>query len=208
MDVALTVPVDEVVDVETVGDIIVKWLKYWIYVVIGVCLVMSLIGKAFAKSVGSDNVRPFGILFFSLYAWDFYSDIMFAVRLWDAAESMLFAVAASSICIPWSMNLVLVFKSVQKWETDKSLREGVRGWLISWSCFLYSAVVLSGNGFGAVEIANVCIQSADSPNICIYICPCPHCSVEPVRTGPVLHGLEPSPFEGVPKQKVLYLGAV
>lgn len=140
--------------VVTLGEQIVVVLKYTIYIFIGLCLLLSIGGKVYAKSIGSDNVKAFGILFFSLYAWDFYSDIMFCVRLVDAKQWMLFVVGMLFIFVPWTMNLLQLFREQKKWTEDPLTKEKVSGWLVDWSIVLIVAVVISGNSFGAVELAN------------------------------------------------------
>ena len=79
------------------------------------------------------------MIFFALYTWDFYSDIMFMVRLGDANEWILFAISMVFIFIPWIMNLVQLFQAQKKWTTDKSVQEGVRGWFIG--MLLYSCSI-------------------------------------------------------------------
>ena len=167
--------------VTTIGEKIVDALKYTIYVFIAICLVTSMLGKVYAKRMGSDNVRAFGILFFSLYTWDFYSDIMFCVRLGDAAEwvdfafGLLFILVCVCVCVcsstpvlscclskvPWLMNIAQLLRAQKSWTTDTSVQEGVRGWLIDWSILLMVAVTLSGNSFGAIELANSNLFGAD-----------------------------------------------
>ena len=147
---------DVIPTVVTIGEQIVAVLKWIIYVFIGICLVTAMAGKLYAKRIGSDNVRAFGILFFSLYTWDFYSDIMFCVRLADAAEWWLFGIGLMFIFVPWAMNVAQLFQAQNRWMTDASVQEGVQGWLIDWSIVLVVAVALSGNSFGAIELANVC----------------------------------------------------
>ena len=114
----------------TVGEKIVEALKYIIYVFIGICFIVSFIGKYHSKKLKSDNVRPFKILFFALYTWDFYSDIMFCVRLGDASQWILFLISMMFIFIPWFMNIFQLLQAQKKWTTDKSVQEGVRGWFI------------------------------------------------------------------------------
>ena len=138
----------------TLAEKIVRALKWIIYIFIGLCLITAIAGKAYAKKIGSDNVKPFGILFFSLYTWDFYSDIMFCARLGDAEQWTLFIVSCLFIFIPWIMNMIQLFRAQKKWTQDKSVQEGVRGWLIDWSIILVVAVCVSGNSFGAIELAN------------------------------------------------------
>ena len=142
--------------VKTFAEKLVEALKYIIYVFIAICLVVSILGKMYAKRIGSDNVKPFKILFFALYTWDFYSDILFSVRLSDAQLWILFIISMAFIFIPWIMNLIQLFQAQKKWTTDKSVQEGVRGWFIDWSIILVVAVCISGNSFGAIELANVC----------------------------------------------------
>ena len=148
----------EVSEAETsVGEVVVDTLKYSIYVFIAICLVMSIGGKAYSKQLGSDNVKAFGMLFFSLYTWDFYSDVMFNIRLADEEEWTLFTVGMLFIFVPWFMNLFQLFQAQKKWTTDMTIQEGVRGWFVDWSIVLVIAVVISGNSFGAIELANVCM---------------------------------------------------
>ena len=134
-------------------------MKWSIYLFMGICLIVSIAGKVYAKRIGSDNVNSFKILFFSIYTWDFYSDIMFCVRLGDAVEWILFILGIVFIFVPWTMNVYQLFRAQKQWTMDKSVQEGVRGWLIDWSIVLVVAVVLSGNSFGAIELANVCTVS-------------------------------------------------
>ena len=141
---------------QSVWDKVVGALKWVIFVFIGLCFATSIVGKAYSKQIGSDNVNSFKILFFALYSWDFYSDIMFCARLADAAEWILFALSLLFIVVPWSANLVQLFRAQKHWTMDSSVQEGVRGWLVDWSVVLVIAVIFSGNSFGAVELANVC----------------------------------------------------
>ena len=142
--------------VKTYAEKVVEALKYIIYVFIGLCFITSILGKMYAKSIGSDNVNSFKILFFALYTWDFYSDIMFCVRLADGSEWLLFALSMVFIFLPWTMNLVQLNKAQTQWTNDQSVQQGVRGWLIDWRLILVIAVAISGNSFGAIELANVC----------------------------------------------------
>ena len=80
---------------------------------------------------------------------------MFCVRLGDAKQWILFVIGMIFIFVPWSMNLWQLFQAQKKWWSDKTVQEGVRGWFIDWSVVLVIAVVISGNSFGAIELANV-----------------------------------------------------
>ena len=155
LSVKSSAPQIVVINQVTMAEKFVKALKYMIYVFVAICFVTSIAGKYYSKRIGSDNVKPFGILFFSLYTWDFYSDIMFCARLGDATEWALFTVSIVFIFVPWIMNIVQLFQAQKKWTTDETVQEGVRGWFVDWSILLVVAVCLSGNSFGAIELANV-----------------------------------------------------
>ena len=66
---------------------------------------------------------------------------MFCVRLSDAEQRTLFIVGMLFIFIPWMMNLFQLFQAQKKWDTGRSVQEGVRGWLIDWSIILIVAVI-------------------------------------------------------------------
>ena len=138
----------------SLAEQIVYAMKYFIYIFIGVCFMLSISGKIYAKKLGSDNVKPFGILFFSLYTWDFYSDVMFSVRLYDAKQWILFVVSMVFILVPWTMNMIQLFRAEKAWTADTSIKEGVTGWFIKYNSLLILAVGLSGNSCGAIELAN------------------------------------------------------
>ena len=53
------------------------------------------------------------------------------------------------------MNLLQLFQAQKKWTTDKSVQQGVFAWFVDWSIVLVVAVCISGNSFGAIELANV-----------------------------------------------------
>ena len=143
---------------------VVRYIKYFLYVFIGLCLLAAISGKAQARKYGADNVRAFKILWFSLYTWDFYSDIVFAIRLleyWlndeDDADIVLYLFIASVvfIWIPWGLNIRQMIYAQKKWTTDPTVQAGVRGWFLNWSIILVCAVIFSGSSFGAIELANV-----------------------------------------------------
>ena len=154
LDAGLYDPPPKEFTVVTLGQKIVIVFQFFIYIFIGICLLLSVGGRVYAKKIGSDNVKAFGILFFSLYTWDFYSDIMFCVRLVDAKQWELFGIGLMFIFIPWAMNLVQLFREQKKWTSDPLTKEKVTGWLISYNIILIFAVIVSGNSFGAVELAN------------------------------------------------------
>ena len=112
-----------------------------------------------------------GLLFFSLYTWDFYSDVMFNLRLGDAGEWLLCGLALLFIALPWTLNLAQLFRAQKQWTTGRSVQEGVRSWLIDWSIVLVIAVCVSGNSFGAIELANSNLFVLSSNSVCLVIDP-------------------------------------
>ena len=130
LNVESTAPREIIPEVTSIAEKIVQALKWIIYIFIGICLIVSLVGHWHSKRLKSDNVKPFKILFFALYAWDFYSDVMFCVRLGDAEKWILFAVSMMFIFVPWGMNIGQILQAQKRWTTDSSVQEGVRGWFI------------------------------------------------------------------------------
>ena len=164
LDAALVVELPPPPPKSLVAAVVVTVLRWTIYVFIAICLAMAVLGKFHAKKRKADNVKPWGILWFSLYTWDFYSDILFVVRLAEYSVNKeehanivwwLFAASALFILVPWTLNLFQLFRAQKKWTTDETVQEGVRGWFVDWSIVLVLAVALSGSSFGAVELANV-----------------------------------------------------
>eukprot|EP00485_Elphidium_margaritaceum_P016189 CAMPEP_0202732606 /NCGR_PEP_ID=MMETSP1385-20130828/187748_1 /ASSEMBLY_ACC=CAM_ASM_000861 /TAXON_ID=933848 /ORGANISM="Elphidium margaritaceum" /LENGTH=929 /DNA_ID=CAMNT_0049398929 /DNA_START=243 /DNA_END=3032 /DNA_ORIENTATION=+ len=146
-----------------IARIIVDILRYAIYVFIACCLLTAIIGKWHAKSIQADNVKPWSIFWFALYTWDFYSDLLFSVRLLEYCINKerqyhvvwwIFAASSLFVVIPWVLNLRQLIKAQKKWTTDSTIQEGVRGWFIDWSIVLVVAVALTGSSFGAIELAN------------------------------------------------------
>ena len=130
LDAESSITIRPIIREKTIGERVVEVLKYTIYIFIGICFLVSILGKTYAKKMGSDNVKAFSLLFFALYTWDFYSDIMFCVRLVDAQQLILYIPSILFIFIPWIMNLIQLFQAQKKWTTDKTVQEGVRGWFI------------------------------------------------------------------------------
>ena len=122
-----------------VAKYIVLALRWTIYVFMMLCLIAAILGRMHAKKMKADNVKPCGIFWFSLYTWDFYSDILFVVRLAEYSVNKeehadivwyLFAASAVFIVVPWLLNLLQLFRAQKKWTTDSAVQEGVRGWFV------------------------------------------------------------------------------
>ena len=127
-----------------VAAVIVDILRWAIYVFIGLCLSAAVLGKLHAKKIKADNVKPWSILWFALYTWDFYSDILFVVRLAEYSINKeehadtvwwLFGAAALFVLVPWILNLIQLFTAQKKWTTDSTVQEGVRGWFVGMLLF-------------------------------------------------------------------------
>ena len=93
--------------------------------------------------VKADNVKPWAILWFALYTWDFYSDILFVVRLAEYSVNKeehaeivwwLFAASTLFIVIPWTLNLIQLFRAQKKWTTDSTA--GRCSWLVCWYVYI------------------------------------------------------------------------
>ncbi len=56
-------------------------MSYVMYGFMGLCAILGILGELQARKAGADNVRVMGIVYFGIYTWDFFSDVIFNARL-------------------------------------------------------------------------------------------------------------------------------
>ena len=139
------------------------YVSYGVYAFVGCCVLFAIIGSVHGFVYwGADCIRMSGIVYFGLYTWDFYSDIVFDLELlnYDDTE-ILFYLCTAFIAIPWISNMISLSKYQQKWCKDDAIRERVYSWFVSWQRLTYALAAISGSAFGTVELANSYFFGAD-----------------------------------------------
>ncbi|ETO19501.1 hypothetical protein RFI_17729 [Reticulomyxa filosa] len=120
-----------------------------------------MIGKAYSTSQKADTIRSAGLVFFGLYAWDFYSDAVFVIRLGQIHAWYLFVPAMLFLVVPYVLNVKHLFEFQKQWMADPSISEYVTGWLINYSLPLVITTMISGSVFASIELFNTNLFGMD-----------------------------------------------
>ena len=137
-------------------------LNFVVYGFVGFCVLFAIVGAIHGFGYWkADCIRISGIIYFGLYTWDFYSDIVFCLSLYDCDDCprTLFYADAAFVVVPWIANMIALSRYQNKWCKDETIRERVYQWFVSWQRLTYALAALSGSAFGTVELANVCFFS-------------------------------------------------
>ena len=94
---------------------------YGLYAFMGFCCILAVLAKVHANKSGADNVRIMGIIFFGVWSWDFFSDVLFAARMYDQKYYVHFAFALVFVAIPYFLQFYQVLKMQQVWVQDTSI---------------------------------------------------------------------------------------
>lgn len=135
-------------------------LNNMIYGFVIFCIIAAIIGATHGILYWkADCVRVSGIICFGLYTWDFYSDIVFSLTLYDCPDcpKLLFQASLAFVVLPWVANMFALSRYQNKWCKDASVRERVYNWFVKWQRLTYALAAISGSAFGTVELANVCV---------------------------------------------------
>ena len=152
-----------------------SWTRWIVYSFIAFCVLLALIGSIHAMCIGADNIRISGCIYFAVYTFDFYSDIIFSLEILNAIliydgsinelnfkfKLILFILSWLFIIIPWIVNMRQLITNEAKWCLDPIIGDKIRSWLIDWSIFLNVIAATCGSAFGAVEFCNSNLFSYD-----------------------------------------------
>ncbi len=81
-------------------------ISYFMYAFMGFCGGLAIAGRFYARKVGADNVRVMGVVYFGIYTWDFFSDVVFDARLAQREAWILFACSTLFVLIPYILNMI------------------------------------------------------------------------------------------------------
>ncbi|ETO28981.1 hypothetical protein RFI_08145 [Reticulomyxa filosa] len=129
-------------------------ITYAVYAFVALCCITAVLAKIHEAYMGTDTLRSAGLVFFGLYAWDFYSDAVFIVRLAQVGAWYLFLVGMAFLVIPYVLNLKHLLAFQKQWMADPAMSERLTSWLINYSRFLISTTMISGSVFAAIELFN------------------------------------------------------
>eukprot|EP01083_Nonionella_stella_P238780 836529_1 len=140
-----------------------QYINYGVWSFVGLCTLFAIVGAIHGFVYwGADCIRISGIIYFGLYTWDFYSDIVFDLELLNYPDTQyLFYLCTAFIAIPWIANMYSLSKYQQKWCKDDAIRERVYSWFVSWQRLTYALAAISGSAFGTVELANSYVFGMD-----------------------------------------------
>ncbi len=85
----------------------VTTVSYFIYAFMGLCGLVAISARLHAFFVSkADDVRVMGVVFFSIYTWDFFADVVFLGRLGEQSAWILFSFSFIFILLPYGLNMV------------------------------------------------------------------------------------------------------
>jgi len=136
--------------------VIPQYITWAIFGFIGFCTLFSIVASIHGFVIwNADCIRMSGIVYFALYTWDFYSDIVFDLELLNyEGTRVMFGVCTAFIIIPWIANIASLSRYQQLWCKDDAIRERVYSWFVSWQRLIYVLAALSGSAYGTIELAN------------------------------------------------------
>ena len=140
-------------------------IQYGLYVFMGLCVLLAILGSIHGYITGADNIRVIGIIYFGLWTWDFGSDVLFAARAGDQGFYGLSIISFIFIIIPWSLNMRQLFMNEQKWSIDPTIKDRVTYWMVHYNNMLIVLTAISGSCFSAIEFVNSRIFSHDFFNM-------------------------------------------
>jgi uncharacterized protein YaaQ len=132
----------------------VRIIQYVMWIGILLVVLLACATKSHALSVGSDTSSPSGLVFFTLFVWDFYSDCFFVLRLALENAWPCFAVGALFTVVPYIMNLYELHKWEKKWLRDLTIKQGLESYLDKYHIWLVFCSLISGSSFATIEMVN------------------------------------------------------
>ncbi len=97
-------------------------------IIVGLALGILIFGCIWMYASGTDNFRWRPILYFGIYAWDFFSDVFFAMEILSKASEndgmktltlmILFGCSISFIVFPVVLNFRDLLKFQTEWQND------------------------------------------------------------------------------------------
>ena len=134
------------------------YISLSVYAFIGICLITAFIGTIHGFLIWkADCIRITGLLYFGIYVWDIYSDIVFSIDILNYRNDglmYLFYISISFIILSWITNMYALWKYQSIWCKDETINERVYQWFLSWQRLTYTATAISGSAFGTIELAN------------------------------------------------------
>ena len=129
-------------------------LTFGLYGFIIFCLVMAIWAELYAWYKGADNVKSINIVFFGIWVWDLFSDLIFSARAIDQRYFLQGALGIVFVFIPWFVNVYVLIQSQKKWTQDNSIKFRISRWLLKYNKKLIFLTLICGSAFAAVDLCN------------------------------------------------------
>ena len=129
-------------------------LTFGLYGFMGVCVILAIWAKLDAFCVGADHVKSMRIVFFGVWTWDFFSDIIFTSRAFEQKFYLQAILGLVFVILPWISNIILLIKSEREWTRDSTIKYQVSRWLLRYNKKLLLLTFICGSAFAAVEFCN------------------------------------------------------
>eukprot|EP01083_Nonionella_stella_P003701 10643_1 len=132
-------------------------------IVIGCAVFIIITGKGYARYADADNFRFSLVVFFTLCVWDFFTDLLFTVSLYDnyvlisdkTEYTVLFVASVIFIIGPLAKTFYNLFQFQDEWRDGGGvLSSCYAAWLLHHGQFLYLLSFLSGSTYAAINLVN------------------------------------------------------
>eukprot|EP01083_Nonionella_stella_P003387 9651_1 len=127
----------------------------------GFALLIMNSGKIHARYIDADDFRLGPVFLFTIYVWDFYTDLLFAISLYttyvspDRIDYMVLFIASIVFLIgPLARNFYDLLQFEDVWRAHPILDELYKKWLHHNGQYVYLLSFLSGSTYAAINLVN------------------------------------------------------
>ena len=128
--------------------------QFGLYGFIGFCALIAIFGQFHAHKVKSDTVKPIRIILFGIWTWDFLSDVLFAVRMYEQRFFIQFFASAVFVTVPWILSMAQLIRSERQWAKDDAIKHTIHRWLMKNNKKLISLTAICGSAYASIEMCN------------------------------------------------------
>lgn len=128
------------------------------------CAVLLLCsGFSYSFCSRADDFKYIAVILFSIYMWDFFSDIFFAIDVYwthikggdvETPFLIVFICSLVFIILPLLKNFYDLIKSQGEWQKSPLHGDRYRSWLDQYANILFFMSFLCGSTFGAIALVN------------------------------------------------------
>eukprot|EP01083_Nonionella_stella_P095751 268915_1 len=123
-------------------------------------VLLMIVGQIIALKTGADDLHIFAIALFLIYVWDQYSDIFFAISLYNSYVSSspfyigLFVATLTFILVPFAKNVKDLWILQEKWKTTQVLTDRYTEWIDANGTMLFFLSFLCGSTYAPLMLVN------------------------------------------------------